>query len=306
MACPTPPDDAGGRNPEAEPSRTPVHNELDDELRPPRTRRALTALLARAAVGGFRDRHALGDVEAFLLFLGYARSGSTLVGSLLDAHPDMVVAHEADILRYVRPGVSRRQLFAILLGRNREFGGIERRWHGFDYSVPGAFQGRFTTLRVIGDKHAGRATRRLARDPQLLNRLRALVEVPLRVLHVTRNPYDNIASIAHYRGLPLSPAIDVYEKLSSMADGVRNRLAPGELLDVRYESLVADPARGLSEICAFIGTDAPADYLEACAAVIEPAALGRRRPSWPSDERGRVEELIASRPVLAGYSIDSS
>ena len=261
MAFPIPPPEADGpTTPPAGPGSA-RPNEGEDEndlaLRPPDTRWAEAALLARAAVGGIRNRRALRQVETFFLMLGYARSGSTLVGSLLDAHPDMVVAHEADILRYVRSGVSRSQLFAILLERDRQFGRIERQWHGFDYTVPGGFQGRFTTLRVIGDKHAGRATRALGHDPQLLERLRARVRVPIRVLHVTRNPFDNIASIAQSRGLALSPAIDVYVKLSSMADVVRGRLAAPELLDVSYESVVADPARRLAEICAFVGVRIP-------------------------------------------------
>ena len=196
MACSAPPSDAGG--PSTPPARS-GDDELDLALRPPETRLAQAALLARAAVGGFRHRRALGGVETFFLVLGYARSGSTLVGSLLDAHPNMVVADEADILRYVHPGVSRRQLFAIILERDRQFAHVDRRWHGFDYSVPGGSQGRFTTLRVVGDKHAGRATRRLWRDPKLLGRLRAVVRVPIRVLHVTRNPFDNIASVAQSR-----------------------------------------------------------------------------------------------------------
>ena len=165
MACPTPPSDAGGPEhtaPKAGRPREPGEDELDLALRPPRfavgpRRRCWPGPPSAASA----HRRVLRDVEAFFLVLGYARSGSTLVGSLLDAHSDMVVAHEADILRYVRPGVSRRQLFAVLLERDRQFGSIERRWHGFDYAVPGGFQGRFTTLRVVGDKHAGRATRRL-------------------------------------------------------------------------------------------------------------------------------------------------
>jgi hypothetical protein len=307
MAFPIPPPDADGPStPPAERGAAPPdENENDLALRPPDTRWAEAALLARAAVGGIRNRRALREVETFFLMLGYARSGSTLVGSLLDAHPDMVVAHEADILRYVRSGVSRSQLFAILLERDRQFGRIERQWHGFDYTVPGGFQGRFTTLRVIGDKHAGRATRRLAQDPQLLERLRARVRVPIRVLHVTRNPFDNISSVAQSRGLALPPAIDVYEKLSAMADSVRGRFAPGELLDLRYESVVADPAGRLSEICTFVGVEAPADYLAACAAMIEPGVRERRRKAaWSADDRRRVEELIAGRPVLAGYSFE--
>jgi Sulfotransferase family len=294
-------DPPGGLNPTS-------HDEdkLDLALRPPATRRTEAVLLARATVEGFRNRLALRDVEVFFLLLGYARSGSTLVGSLLDAHPNMVVAHEADILRYLRPGVSQRQLFALLLLRSRQFQSIERRWHGFDYTVPGGFQGGFTTLRVVGDKHAGRATRRLWRDPQLLDRLRTVVKVPIRVLHVTRNPFDNIASTAQNRDLSLSESIDVYAKLSTMADSVRGRLAPGELLDVTYESVVADPRRRLSEICTFVGVGAPSDYLESCAALVRPApTLRRSSAAWSPAERRRVEELIASRPVLAGYSSDS-
>ncbi len=90
-----------------------------------------------------------------------------------------------------------------------------------------------------------------------------------------------------------------------MADGVRGRLAPGELLDLSYESLVADPAGRLSEICAFVGVAAPADFLEACAAAVEPGLRERRRKAeWSPDERRRVDELIAGRPVLAGYSFE--
>ena len=274
-------------------------------MQPPGSWRAEAALLGRATIAGFQNRHALHDVETFFLLLGYARSGSTLVGSLLDAHPNIVVAHEADILRYLRPGVTRRQLFGLLLERDREFGGIQRRWHGFDYLVPDGWQGRFTTLRVIGDKHAGRATRRLSRDPQLLERLRALVRVPIRVLHVTRNPFDNITSTAESRGLELSGAIDVYAKLSTMADEVRGLLAPNELLDVSYESVVADPQHRLSEICTFVGVNTPTDYLESCATLVQPASrLRRSSAAWLPAERRRVEEIIASRPVLAGYTFD--
>ena len=90
-----------------------------------------------------------------------------------------------------------------------------------------------------------------------------------------------------------------------MADEVRGRLAPGELLDLSYESLVADPAGRLSEICTFVGVAAPADFLEACSATVEPDfGSAVARAEWSLDERRRVDELIAGRPVLAGYSFE--
>ena len=37
-------------------------------------------------------------VETFVLFIGYPRSSHSLIGALLDAHPEIVIPHEYDIL----------------------------------------------------------------------------------------------------------------------------------------------------------------------------------------------------------------
>ena len=37
-------------------------------------------------------------VQTFLMFIGYPRSGHTLVSSLLDAHPHVIIANEFDII----------------------------------------------------------------------------------------------------------------------------------------------------------------------------------------------------------------
>ena len=131
------------------------------ELPPPRTRPELAAFIARAAIDGARNRRTFRGVERFFFMLGYTRSGSTLVGSLLNAHPEMVIAQEIDIFRFLRPGITRNTLYGMVLVRDRQFAAIDRDYHGFDYAVPEGDQGRFTRLRVLGDKHAGRATRRL-------------------------------------------------------------------------------------------------------------------------------------------------
>ena len=50
------------------------------------------------------------DVKTFCMFIGYPRSGSTLIGSLLDAHPNIIIAHELDVFRYIRAGFNKRQI----------------------------------------------------------------------------------------------------------------------------------------------------------------------------------------------------
>jgi hypothetical protein len=286
-------------------SPRPVHGTdlANLELPSPRTRAQVAAVLARATIDGFRNRRDFRDVEKFFFLLGCNRSGSTLVGSLLNAHPEMVVANEADFLRYVRPGITRNTLFAVLLQRDREFAAIERRFHGFEYSVPDGDQGRFTSLRVIGDKHAGRTTGRLHRNPDLLERVRSLVGVPIRTVHLVRNPFDNIASIARNRDVPLSRAIDVYTKKVDAVDQIRNRLDADEICEVRYEQIIADPVGTLQGLCRFIGVDATERYLSTCTTLIDRGGRrARDNVSWSPKELGMVEDLIAARPCLTGYS----
>ena len=43
-------------------------------------------------------------IQLYCMFVGYPRSGHSLVGTLLDAHPDIVIAHELDALRHIRAG----------------------------------------------------------------------------------------------------------------------------------------------------------------------------------------------------------
>ncbi len=269
----------------------------------PATRSQYVRFVAQAYVDAERNRKAFRQVERFSLFIGYARSGHTLVNSLLNAHPEIVSAHELQVLRYVgRRGVGRNQLYAMLLRRDEQFGQLGRRWSGFDYSVPGQYQGRFETLRVIGDKCASVSTMRIHREPGLLDRLRQTVDVPLRMIHIVRNPYDNIAAMARFRGLP--NATDRYEALGRAVDDIRKRLSHDELLDMRFEAFTSDPRGSLTEICRFLGLEATEDYLTACSQLVKQGRRTRDSQDWSAPVLAQVNELIEARPVLAGYTFD--
>ena len=278
---------------------------IDVQLWRPQSRFDVGKFVVAATFDGVRHARTFRDVEKVFFLIGYPRSGSTLIGSMLNAHPEMVIAHESDLFRYVRPGMTHNQLFAILLRRDQQFAEVDRRWNGFDYSLDRGDQGRFVRLRVIGDKHSGRAARRLHEDPALLDRFRRTVKVPIRVLHIIRNPYDNIASIAHNRELPLSRAIEIYRDLGYAVDDVRERLRSDELYEVRYEDFTKEPSSSLIHLCRFIGVEAPDDYVKACAALVDQAGRrSRSRFEWSESERHVVEEIIAARSVLHGYTLD--
>ena len=49
-------------------------------------------------------------LETIILFIGYSRSGHSLVGSLLDAHPEILVSHELHLMKHLLSGASTDKL----------------------------------------------------------------------------------------------------------------------------------------------------------------------------------------------------
>jgi hypothetical protein len=260
--------------------------------------------IGRAVIDGGLRHRTFGNVERFCLFVGFPRSGTTLVGTLLNAHPHIVIAQELDVLRYVRLGLRRDQIYSMILRRDREFAAAGFRWTGYDYTVPGQYQGRYQRLQVIGDKRAGMTTNRLRERPELIDRVRRTVGVPLRVIHVVRSPFDTAATMARRRQCDLSFAIDHYARLAVTVDQVRSALDPEELIDLRYEELTADPQGQLRRLCEFVGVSADASYLGDCGVQVRAGgSRSREATQWSDADREAVEDLIAGRPVLAGYTM---
>jgi len=74
------------------------------------------------------------------MFVGYPRTGHSLIGSLLDAHPRIVIAHELDALELFQWGFSQRQVFHLLLENSRKMAAAGRSHHGYSYGVPNQWQ----------------------------------------------------------------------------------------------------------------------------------------------------------------------
>ncbi len=271
-----------------------------------RSRFDIGRLYLRSAALGLRDRALFRDVRTYAFLIGYPRSGSSLVGSLIDAHRHATIAHELDAVGFLDRGFGRSQLFHLIAANSAEFSGSGREWTGYSYEVPGQFQGRSEGTRVIGDKKAGRTTRRLGANPALLARLRDTVRVPLRMVHVVRNPYDNIAT--RHRRRPkdeLRETIERHFALCRAVSTIREVAGPGEILDVRHEDLIVDPSVTIARILDFIGLDADPEYLRAASGIVYAAPnRSRDQTKWSDEDRSDVERRIAQHDFLSDYSWD--
>jgi hypothetical protein len=267
--------------------------------------------LLRRWVSSARDarhhREALASLESMALFVGYRRSGHSLVGALLDAHPDVAMAHGLDVLHHVRYGFSRAQIASLILANARERAAEGRVVTGYSYAVPGQWQGRVRRLRVIGSTRGGATARTIRERPELPARLEGLMGVPVRWIHVVRNPYDNVSTLAlRGRRKELGSAIDAYLRLLDGAATLRRVVAPDRLLDLRSEDLVAAPPATLRRLAAWLGLDAPDDWVEACSAIVFDAPHRTRDEApWTPAQVERVAKEIARHPFLAGYRFDA-
>jgi hypothetical protein len=263
--------------------------------------RIVRELTLRRVVGWLGGAEDFSNVSYFVTFVGHPRSGHSLVGSLLNAHPDAVIAHEAGAFRLVRWHYSRRALFGTLLQTDRRFTGQGSTWTGYDYSVPGQWQGRYRRLKVIGDKKGGQSAFEISRDPTILERLRSVVRVPTRFILVSRHPMDNIARMATREQSGVSHAIDSYRR---MCDGIAVVYDQADAIAITHESFVAAPRDILARLCRWLDLDEDSDFLDAAAAIVNDSPrLARDAVLWNDADLDQVRSLVRNYSFLSSYDV---
>ena len=162
-------------------------------------------------------------IKKFVIFIGYPRSGHSIVGSLMDAHPHMVIANEFLLLRNWKYFSDRQResgeanpfykhknyLFNILYRRSYwdttdGFRSEQNTKKNYTLSMDSLWQGKFDKyISVIGDKSGGvtAGTYLISNSTfaRYLDELRTTVDIPIEGVHVIRNPYDQISTCALYK-----------------------------------------------------------------------------------------------------------
>jgi hypothetical protein len=253
-------------------------------------------------LASYWSRHVFANVRTYAMFIGQPRSGTSLVGSLLNAHPHTLIAHELNALRYFRRGYGRRQVYWLLLQKDREFGRSGRNWTGYNYAVPEQWQGRFEQLWVIGDKKAGCSSEQLGADPNLMQRLQERLHVPIRILHVVRNPLNVIATIHRKRPhTPLELAVEMYFSRCQINWQLIQQHSP-QILTLRLEDLIAAPELHLRQMCAFLDLRPDDSYVQSCARILfDKPRQSQQTICWPERLIDRVRREMETYPFLADY-----
>lgn len=246
----------------------------------------------------------LDTLHCFCLFLGHARTGRGIVGNLLDAHPNAIVCNSCQSVGRVLDGtLDRRALFRrIVLSsltraqqQRRSFVKLNR--GVYPYRIEGQIKSD-NDIFVLGDcgVSSARSFGKLgtARARERLDKFKATISVPLKCLHVVRNPFDMVA---------MEPSLEnAFEENVSVIRALRDALGE-DLLDVYYEDLLADPKNQLQRILEFLGLDADDSYLDMTRKYLRDAPRQRRfEVIWSEESRRGLQEVVDRHDCYHRYS----
>ncbi|KAI6655760.1 Sulfotransferase family protein [Oopsacas minuta] len=297
----------------------------------------------------FRNGKAGNMIKYFVLFIGYARSGHSIVAALLDAHPHIVISHELHAVqrwtnsRNETEPYNRYDLFNEIMNKARSTtngkGGFRspnstRKYYTLD--VPGLYQGHYEDyIQIIGDKSEeiikfmkedlwSRWIRRGSEDILLkLERFQYFVGCPLKIFHIVRNPYDNIATKFLYgiSGEARKDALLGENKLiienANLSIFVKRHINSlqkirryidyfGErMLTLHHEDLITNPILSLKIMCNHMEIYCSNSYLEkASKSVFSTAMKSRQSVEWNQDMKTIINTAIQTYTFLNRYSFE--
>ena len=276
----------------------------------------------------------INGVKKMLIFAGHQRSCHSIVGSIIDAHPHVILApmfnpfveysHSLEDL----PTKEKlfKKFYQAAKRSTKTFRSKDPK--GYSLAIEGLFQGTFKDkVDVIGS--IGANSRPYSHDPKqfrtLFTKMREEIGIPVDVIRVIRNPYDIIATAALYHEYNVSAVVDFkkqqskgklwnrvkvseqlekfsqwYFKLLRGTEGIIHLV--DDHIDVLCEGLIANPKGTIRKVCDFLQLKCSEDYVTKCAAKVFPSTSTTRKiVEWPSYVLDYIKTSAKDFPYLKEY-----
>ena len=284
----------------------------------------------------------IAGVKKFVFFVGYSRSGHSIVGTLMDAHPHVIIPHEFMLfqnfrsLNRVPDSLWRDNLYNRLYKKSAVSADKIRAnpIKGYTLGVTGLSQGTYDRyVEVIGDKSGSMTTSEYISSKRNFisnyEKLKRMVSVPVCVIHVVRNPFDMIATgvIINEKGnegfglmkkesettkIPIPDAkfykyTDYkFEQFGAVTEMIENVFGRENVLELHNCDLVADPRGTLTKIFDFLEVNTTEHYLDVCAEkVFKSVSRSRDLMEWTPEQRETVEQKMKKYEMFNRYNFTS-
>ena len=211
-----------------------------------------------------------------LLFFGSPRTGSTLLGQILNFHPNCLVATEFRLLnKVIIDGISYSKALAEMRATafrqfkngieadvkfGKTLGRYQERWKSF-YGLSGDPEFKKKKIKILGDKKAGGATKVFMDYPDktvdFLEKHRNLI-----LLQILRHPIDAAISYmnSHKIGAFAAACEDVISKSHIAYELCQKMRAPNYVL--YYEDLIREPKAEIEKLMNWLVVKHSSTWLE--------------------------------------------
>jgi hypothetical protein len=246
------------------------------------------------------------NLQKFVVFVGPRRTGSTLVGAMLDAHPHAVIANEIPAFRwssYPRDFIITQILkTSERYARYRNPGG-----GGYLYSVPNSSQGTYREpLQVVGTKESVETTRKMISRPAKLGLYLEKLGCEPKLFLCVRNPYDAVTTEALRSNINLDCAI---RQFNDLMQGYADIAEMYDVHVVKSEDMITDTEAQIRAVLDYVGLGDTAGYVRNCASIVSASPHvtrhdGGNHPyyTWTDSRIDALSEIISEHRVLDGYA----
>jgi hypothetical protein len=251
-----------------------------------------------------------GSLKNFCMFIGYPYSGHSLVGSIIDAHPNAAISHELHVGRLLKKGLTKEQIFPMIILNAMKFAQDGRTWNNYSYAIPGEWNGRFTTLKVVGDKKGGKSSKFLSKKTEIFEAIGTTFDLPVKYIHVMRNPYDMISTLFRKTQNPktdsIKIAIEKFIKRIERTNKIRKSIQPEDLHDIYHEQVLSNPEESIVTLFRFLELDVPDGFIENCKKVIYAHPhKSRLDVTWSKEDIAFVSRELERFEHFSCYSYNS-
>jgi hypothetical protein len=257
-------------------------------------------------------------LKYFVMFAGYPRSGHTLVASILNAHPNVVISNQLFILKDIEKFTKQSLFDHIKLGAREGIWKSEVKIKPVtksEISVVGDKTGHRTMEFLGGYKTLLPFFKEMKVDPpKELSKLKEIVGVPVKWIHVVRNPYDNLATWvkknheSRERQNKTSDMVnefnEVFEKYRHLNEKIAELKQTENVLSINHERVIRFIDRSLDSLCEFLDIEKYPEWRKRVINSLwkEPRET-RSNIKWDQNKIAKVEELVQKYEWLNGYDI---
>ena len=273
-------------------------------------------------------------VKLFVLFIGHTHSSHSIVASVLDSHPHMIVSHESGIIPALihTPSSATKQYVydCIWTSSYRAAHGGKRSGDGKGYTlvVDKEWQATYDTyVDIIGDDQAHVIPSSLLHNKEkvqdMLKRLPSLVGIPIKLFHVIRNPYDNIATDVLYRTFKADRHQVLNAKNSNVSVAVNPEVVDAsshhyfhlyegveyvkkeykfDTMTIHIRDFIANPKSEIAKMCEFLRVVCSEDYIKKCSEkIFSKESKTRYKITWTNEQIKNIRSFTQRFDSLKRY-----